>query len=203
MKNVSGKKIAYVLIAAVFIVILCLGIMSRLNIIGKDNSAYENSTILSSWSSEPIGKAGYYVTVESIKSNSHDSFMCFFNTLENKSKKETSFGRTTEQLKNLTYDEIDGSIPLLEDYENNIVFFATFVPSDCEYLILNKDNKYETQDVELKAADENIKFKMCIGTVNLEEFKKFEEENIVSSVVYIDENGNSHDCSEKLDEYDE
>ncbi len=203
MKNGSGKKIAYVLIAAVFIVILCLGIMSRLNIIGKDNSAYENSTILSSWSSEPIGKAGYYVTVESIKSqssNGTDSFMCFFNTFENKSKNESSFGRTIEQLKNLTYDDIEGSVSMFEDYENNIGFFATFVPSDCEYLILNKDNKYETQDVELKAAGENIKFKMCIGTVNLEEFKKFEEENIVSSIVYFDKNGNSHDCTAKLDE---
>lgn len=84
MKNGIGKKIAYILIAIVFIVVLCIGFLNKFNVIGNKD-VNENETVLSSWSSEPIGDAGFYVTVESKKSQTVDdssgSIMCTFNTV--------------------------------------------------------------------------------------------------------------------------
>lgn len=203
MKNGIGKKIAYILIAIVFIVVLCIGLLNKFNVIGNKD-VNENETVLSSWSSEPIGDAGFYVTVESKKSQTVDdssgSIMCTFNTVKGKSESSGTLGILLEQLKNLTYDDLVGFNISCYDYENNVGYFSFFVPSDCEYFILNDNNRFTMQDVSLKTDDGKVDFKMCIGFVNIDEIENYEKENIVCKVTYIDKKGNSYDCSEKLDE---
>ncbi len=197
MKNGSGKKIAYVLIAAVFIVILCLGIMSRLNIIGKDNGANENETVLASWSSEPIGQADFYTKIEYEKSEVDGNKWLTFNylTASDDVSNGEAMGYNLEHLKNYTYSDFSTFNFAVKDIKNDDGYFAFLVPSDCKTVILNDVNEFPTQDVEIKISDEIIKFRICVGVTSIKAVEEIEKENIVQKVICVDDEGKSHDCT--------